>query len=247
MNKPTVLSTGEWILPVTFSKYPVYGWNAGRSDDISPIGFTNIPVLHGVSISYDEGKTWSKIYGEVDSPPWALENMIIELKDGRLWMLIRTNAGVLWQSFSEDKGLTWSEGTRSRIISPGSRFYIRRLASGNLVLVNNVTRRGRTNLRAQISTDDGRTWSRGLLLDNRMRVSYPDGVEDEHGNIWVIYDFDRNGREGERTFGQIVMARFREEDALRGRNVSGTVVLQYVVNSIPIERRIPFPNLFLQQ
>jgi hypothetical protein len=76
------------------------------------------------------------------------------------------------------------------------------------------------------------------LLDNRPRISYPDGVEDAEGNIWIIYDFDRNGRGDERTFGQMVMARFREEDAMRGRDVSKTVVLRYVVNSIPMERSI---------
>jgi len=238
MNKPTVLSTGEWIMPVTYSKELIYAWNAGRDDPEPRDGFSNQPVLHGVSISYDEGKTWSKLHGEVDSPPWALENMIIELKDGRLWMLVRTNAGFLWESFSTDKGITWSEGKRSNIITPGSRFFIRRLSSGNLLLVNHTTNRSRTNIRAQISVDDGKTWSRGLLLDNRPRISYPDGVEDAEGNIWIIYDFDRNGRGDERTFGQMVMARFREEDAMRGRDVSKTVVLRYVVNSIPMERSI---------
>ena len=32
----------------------------------------------------------------------------VELKDGRLWTLIRTGSGVLWQSYSDDKGKTWT-------------------------------------------------------------------------------------------------------------------------------------------
>ena len=43
------------------------------------------------------------------------------------------------------------------------------------------------------STDDGKTWNDGLLLDERKGVSYPDGVQDRHGLIWITYDRDRGG------------------------------------------------------
>ena len=44
-------------------------------------------------ISTDQGKTW-KLHGAITAPPWALENMVVELRDGRLWTLIRTGSGV---------------------------------------------------------------------------------------------------------------------------------------------------------
>ena len=91
--------------------------------------------LQGVGISTDEGKTWS-LHGALKAPEWALECMITELKDGRLWLLTRTGGGFLWESHSTDKGRTWSEAKASTIANPGSRFFIRRLASGNLLLVN---------------------------------------------------------------------------------------------------------------
>ena len=142
----------------------------------------------------DEGKTW-KLHGALQAPEWALECMITELKDGRLWLLTRTGGGFLWESHSSDKGRTWTEAKASPIANPGSRFFIRRLASGNLLLVNHLgfTGKTRSHLTAQLSTDDGQTWNEGLLLDERKGVSYPDGVQDRDGLIWITYDRDRGG------------------------------------------------------
>lgn len=213
MNKPTVLTSGEWVLPVTFWTEPVYEW------------FATPKQLQGVALSTDEGKTW-KLHGAVKAPHWALENMIVELKDGRLWMLIRTG-GHLWESFSSDKGLTWSEGEQSQIESPGSRFFIRRLASGNLLLVNHHRFKGRSHLTARLSTDEGKTWNEGLLLDERKNVSYPDGVQERDGLIAVVYDRERYGA------GEVLMAEFREEDVAAGKDVSGAVRLRQLMNKLP--------------
>lgn len=223
MNKPTVLSTGEWVMPVTHINEPVFEWVVGKKNNTQQ-------HLEGVGISRDEGKTW-KLYGAVSSPPWALEGMVTELKDGRLWLLIRTGGGYLWESFSSDKGVTWSEGRQSKIASPGSRFFIRRLKSGNLLLVNHYKFDKRSHLTAQLSTDDGKTWNEGLLLDSRKGVSYPDGVEDKDGTIWITYDHDRRGT------GDILMAKFREEDVAAGKNVSGTVVLRHVIDSLEHKKK----------
>ena len=225
MNKPTVLSTGEWIMPVTHASQPVHDWC---------IGYTakQQPLLQGVGMSLDEGKTW-RLYGAVTAPPWALEGMVTELRDGRLWMLIRTSSGVLWESHSSDRWRTWSAGQASMIASPGSRFFIRRLASSNLLLVNHCGFTGRSHLTAQLSTDDGETWNEGLLLDERGSVSYPDGVADNNGLIWIVYDHDRNGA------GEILLARFHEEDASAGRSVSGAVSLKQVINQLDKPKLLP--------
>ena len=218
MNKPTVLSTGEWVLPVTLAKEPIKKWFAGPKQ------------LQGVGISTDEGKTW-KLFGAVKAPEWALENMITELRDGRLWMLIRTGGGFLWESYSNDRGRTWSEGKATTIANPGSRFFIRRLKSGNLLLVNHYKTTWRSRLTARVSNDEGKTWNEGLLLDER-GISYPDGVEDKEGLIWITYD---RGRTNE---GLILMARFREEDVAAGKNVSGDVMLKHEIDRL----REPIPK-----
>jgi hypothetical protein len=57
-------------------------------------------------------------------------------------------------------------------------------------------------------------------------VSYPDGLQDKDGLVWVTYDRDRQGT------GEILLSTFREEDAAAGRNVSGKVSLRQVVNRL---------------
>ena len=232
INKPIALSTGEWIMPVTHALESVAAW----------AGFDPKQV-QGVGISTDEGKTWT-LHGAVSTPGAALENMIVELRGGRLWMLIRT-AKVLWESHSSDKGRTWTGGKPTTIATPHSRFFIRRLATGNLLLVNHYKFKGRSHLTAQLSTDDGATWNDGLLLDERGGdtyangvpggVSYPDGVQDRDGLIWITYDRGRN------SVGEVLLAKFREEDVLAGKNVSGAVKLKQVINKLeqPAEHGAP--------
>lgn len=213
MNKLTVLSTGEWVLPVTHALEPVFDW------------FADEKQLQGVAISTNQGKIWA-LNGTIEAPKWALECMTVELKDKQLWMLIRTGSGYLWESFSANKGKTWTEAKPTEIESPGSRFFISRLNSGNLILVNHYNFKGRSHLTAQISTDDGKTWNDGLLLDERRNISYPDGVQSKNGLIWIVYDRDRQGA------GEILMAKFREEDVIAGKNVSGEMYLKQVVNKL---------------
>jgi hypothetical protein len=228
MNKPIVLSSGEWVLPVVHALEPLAGW----------AGFDPKQVF-GAAISTDEGKTW-KLHGAVKTEKAGLENMIVELKDGRLWMLIRTEK-VLWESHSSDKGRTWTKGRPTTIATPHSRFFIRRLASGHLLLVNHYKFTGRSHLTAQLSTDDGATWNDGLLLDERSGVSYPDGVQDKDGLIWITYDRDRGGA------GDILLAKFKEEDVIAGKNVSGAVSLKQVVNKLNKPASAPKPAVKVTQ
>ena len=223
MNKATVLSSGEWILPVVHALEPLAGW----------AGFDPKQVF-GAAVSTDEGKTWN-LHGAVKTEKAGLENMIVELKDGRLWMLIRTEK-VLWESHSSDKGRTWTPGRPTTIATPHSRFFIRRLASGHLLLVNHHKFTGRSHLTARLSTDDGKTWNDGLLLDERGGVSYPDGVQDKDGLIWITYDRDRGGA------GEILLAKFKEEDVIAGKNVSGSVSLKQVVNKLDKPATAPKPS-----
>ena len=166
--KPLVLSTGEWALPVSF-------WH--RRDARSA----------GMVVSTDQGETWRE-RGTCDVPPTARnhdEHMLVEQRDGALWMLVRTQYGI-GESVSWDRGMTWSPLTPSPIQHPASRFFIRRVSSGNLLLVKHGPidkQTERSHLTAFLSRDDGDTWSRGLLLDERHGVSYPDGQQDQDGAL----------------------------------------------------------------
>ena len=115
----------------------------------------------------------------------------------------------------------------SEIQHPTSRFFIRRLRSGNLLLVKHGpigTRTGRSHLTAFLSRDDGRTWLGGLLLDERDGVSYPDGVQAPDGTIYIVYDYARRGAK------EILLAKFAEDDVARGACVSDAAALGLLVN-----------------
>jgi len=196
LNKPTVLTTGEWLLPVTWAQDAPTSWFAGDRQ------------LQGVAISADDGDTWT-FHGAVEAPHWALENMIVERRDGRLWMLTRTGSGVLWESFSTDRGRAWSAAAPTTILNPGSRFFIRPLASGRLLLLNTPDPSQRKGLRAHLSdAEQEGTFGPGLELDPRDQVSYPDAVQAGDGSIYAVHDCDRQGR------GEIVLDVFQEADVL---------------------------------
>jgi hypothetical protein len=152
--------------------------------------------------------------------------MIVEKEDKSLWMLVRTSYGI-GESVSSDRGKSWSALVPSLIQHPSARFFIRRLHSGNLLLVKHgpiEKRIGRSHLTAYLSGDDGRTWSDGLLLDERKGVSYPDGQQDQNGKIHIIYDYSR------RDAREILMATFTENDVVADNPESKNVSLQMVVS-----------------
>ena len=208
MCKPLVLSTGEWVLPVST-------W----------ITTDNSAKM---VVSADQGITWS-IRGACNVPVDIQEfdeHMFIERKDGTIWLLARATCGI-GESVSADRGATWPELKPSSIPHTPARFFITRLNSGNLLLVKHGPMNkkiGRSHLTAFISTDDGKTWGGGLILDERNGISYPDGQQSADGLIRIIYDYNR------RTDRHILMATFRENDAAAGRVVSDAVKLRQVVS-----------------
>ena len=152
--------------------------------------------------------------------------MIVERTDGSLWMLVRTSYGI-GESVSTDQGKTWSPVAPSPLQHTVSRFFIRRLHSGNLLLVKHgatTEKTKRSHLTAILSQDDGKTWEGGLLLDEHLGVSYPDAVQSPDGTISLTYDYDRRGDK------KILLAQFTEDDILQGACVSDQAKLQILIN-----------------
>ncbi len=211
MCKPTVLSSGEWMLPAST-------W---RDTDNSA----------RVVVSTDKGQNFN-IRGACNVPREVRsydEHMIVERQDLSLWMLLRTSYGI-GESISKDRGETWSTLAPSSIRHPSARFFIRRLRSGNLLLVKHgqiSEKTDRSHLTAFLSKDDGRTWSDGLLLDERSGVSYPDGQQGQDGTIYIIYDYSRTDAR------EILMATFTEDDVVEGNPDSSSVSLRIVVSKYP--------------
>ncbi len=209
LNKPTVLKNGHWLFPASV-------WKTENSCR--------------VFASTDQGRTF-ELRGTANITDPARrgpdEPMIVERKDGTLWMLVRSRG--IAECFSRDGGRTWSPVEPTMIKHPTSRFFVRRLLSGNLLLVKHGpldVRTRREQLTAYLSADDGKTWKGGLLLDGREKVTYPDGVQAQDGTIYLIYDYNRTPD------GVILMATFREEDVLAGHPVTDSVRLRVEIDKL---------------
>jgi hypothetical protein len=168
-------------------------------------------------VSKDKGKSFT-VRGQIEASWTELspsEPMAVERKNSSLWMLVRTSKGI-GESVSQDFGMTWSPLAVPVIKHTPSRFYIGRLSSGNLLLVKHLginedplsagKGKQRRDLTAFISKDEGKTWSKGLVIDDRVGCSYPDVQQTSDGTLYMIWDFMRS-RDLE-----ILMTTFREED-----------------------------------
>jgi hypothetical protein len=206
--RPTVLSDGRWIMCA-------YDWISDR---------------YAYTISSDQGLTWTRHYGAVKVKSEGNnfdETMVVELEGNLLWMLARTKRGALAQSFSYGSTEIWTPSGLSELKSPSSRFWIGRLASGRLLLINHVNFTGRSHMTALLSEDEGHTWPYNLLLDGRENVSYPDAIEYPDGKIACVHDYKRVG------VGEINLSFFREEDILTGKPVSADCVLCRKISGLP--------------
>jgi hypothetical protein len=230
LNKPVVLSNGEWLLPVSLDQRNGFGPFRDLFRELDPLRGANVLV------SADRGATWSRRgAARFPDPDWH-EHMVVERRDGTLWMLARTVKGIR-QSVSADGGRTWADPTEPEgIRQPNARFHLRRLASGRLLLVKHGDRidahEGRVKLSAWLSEDEGKTWTGGLVLDDRKGISYPDGFQAPDGRIYVSYDRNRA------TDGEILMARFTEED-VRGGALAGAGSKLRMLISRPLAPKRP--------
>ena len=209
MNKPTVLSTGEWLFPLAV-------WNTCYTDGENACRTKGAYVY----ATADGGKTFcARGYADVPNRSFD-EHMVLERRDGSLVMYVRTQSGI-GTARSHDGGKTWGEEKECVLPGPCSRFFIRRLSSGRILLVNNDAGKERRNLTAFLSEDEGETFPYRLLLDERAEVSYPDGKEAADGFLYIVYDRERGGfkesyREAAACAREILLARVRESDILAG-------------------------------
>ncbi|MBQ3076192.1 MAG: exo-alpha-sialidase [Clostridia bacterium] len=233
MNNPLVRPNGDWLFPIAIWRLDIYAEMRERGlapDDVAGA------YLYKTS---DQGKTFTRL-GFVDMPERSFdEHMVYEQEDGVLRMLVRLERGQemgIGESVSHDGGLTWSEGVPV-LEGPSSRFFIQKLPSGRVLFINHYNFKGRNNLTALLSEDDGRTFPYSLLLDERKSVSYPDAQLCADGFIRITYDRERgcfkSSMEQVYTFArEILVAKITEEDILAGKLVTEGSELQKVVSKL---------------
>ncbi len=132
-------------------------------------------------LSDDGGATWRSAKTRIGfSESAAMEPGLVELKDGRILMIIRTVRGCIYTSHSADGGDTWSEAMPTSLTAPAAPASIARIPStGDLLLIwaNNpkgakATWKERTPLAAAISRDDGNTWSAPRNIEDDPKGSF---------------------------------------------------------------------------
>ena len=164
-DRAVQLRSGRLILPVAWHQGP------GQARDTAGIIMCYL--------SDDNGKTWRrskdsfKGYAPDGKRITVQEPGVVELKDGRLMMFMRTNAGSQYICHSHDSGETWSKAQPSSLASPLSPASIKRIPwTDNLLCIWNdhsglhrYPAGRRTPLCVAISKDEGKTWSRSRIIE----------------------------------------------------------------------------------
>jgi sialidase-1 len=169
-DRAVQLTSGRLVLPVAWHQGP------GQPRDDA-----------GVIMCYlsdDRGRSWRrsrdsfKGYDPGGRRITVQEPGVVELKDGRLMMYMRTDAGSQYLCRSHDGGQTWSMPCPSALASPLSPASIERIPwTGDLVCVWNdhsgrhpYPKGRRTPLSVALSKDEGLTWSPSRVIE-----ANPDG------------------------------------------------------------------------
>lgn len=112
-------------------------------------------------ITDDEGKTWREGKRVIVPGKVLDEPVCVELKDGRVLMIIRTNMGAQYQSISSDGAETWSIPEPSGLVGPEAPAFVTRIPSTKDLLAiwnHNPSGAKRNPLTSAISRDEGKTW-----------------------------------------------------------------------------------------
>jgi len=195
-NGRIVLPLGDLVRGRTWSK---------RGEGFSAFSYSGMFDCTAL-YSDDSGETWQQSKSVLPTPVplnvaafGATEPVVVQLLDGRVWMVIRTQMGRFYESFSND-GSEWSMPKPTMIRSSDSPIGLVRLKDKRLVMIWNnclrypYARGGRWVQHAAISNDDGKTWRgyREILRDPlRVNPSPPNG---DHGVSYVYPILGHDGR-----------------------------------------------------
>jgi len=163
-------------------------------------------------VSADDGQTWQRgntlDIGGTGNHAGNFEPTLAEMDGGRLLMLMRTNLDYLWAAYSDTEGRFWRKTEPSAFDASSSPAFMKRLASGRIVLVwNRVYPEGKTSYRRRvgkwsetpvswcreevslvISDTNGENWSDPVVIAKKPGIwmAYPYLFEPEPGTVWVF-------------------------------------------------------------
>ncbi len=191
-SKPTLIIPDSEIGYHVLNNDRVIQLQSGRL--VVPVALHNRPGWPGPDwkgeiacyLSDDAGASWrrsqtsQKAADAAGTRVTAQEPGVVELKDGRILLWIRTDRGQQYRSISSDGGETWSAFEPMGVASPNSPATIERIpTTGDLMLVWNnhdhlpsSQRKARTPYTVAISHDEAETWEGATNLEDDLNGWY---------------------------------------------------------------------------
>lgn len=183
-SRPIVLADGHYLLPIYHE--------TGADTEMTA------PDTGSLFLRFDPStRQWSRS-NKVSSRMGNLQAAVVELEPGHLLALCRRggdyepgNDGYVVQTESHDGGRAWSKGVETGFPNPNAAVELIKLRSGRLLFIYNHSMEERTPLRAVLSEDGGKTWSRRLdLASGPGSFSYPTAIQTRDGHIHVTFTSD---------------------------------------------------------
>ncbi len=176
------------------------------------------------------------------------EQTLLQRKDGSIYALVRRKSQPPTGFESYDNGKTWKEVGFPLNVSSDTKSVFFRAKSGNIIYVCNdvsteldkggkktiyhmengkrkTVKSSRINMTAYISYDEGRTFPKKLLLDERY-TSYP-SVCEYGGFLYIAYDRGRGTYKAH----EILLAKITEADIEAGKLVNKDSALKMEISS----------------
>ena len=166
-----VLSTGRIVVPI-------FKWIShdptGQAESFNAPGVS----FAWVCVSDDDGKTWQQSLSELFVSHYRAaydleEPVVIELKDGRLLMHLRSQLGRGYRCWSEDGGICWSRPEPLPYAAGYTPHMLKCLPTGELLTIwTQVSRQEiltgfhRHRLTCAVSRDQGQTWENFKNLES---------------------------------------------------------------------------------
>lgn len=197
-DKSIVLKDGRVVVPFYASigptTAPVSKYRSQFGEEMSTAELGSLSYSSAY-YSDDDGATWTRSFNEtyvmldhgIGGKYIMGEPELVELNDGRILMLGRTNLGVFFRCYSEDRAETWTEPVPTGLACPPTPCSVVQLpGTGDLLVVFNQVSRWeamigiyRHRLSTAVSKDNGETWEQHKNLESLDDVTYvkPDGLK----------------------------------------------------------------------
>jgi hypothetical protein len=127
----------------------------------------------------------------------ADEPALVELRNGDLFVIVRTGGPRPYEVLSHDGGLTWEKPCPGRFEGHNSPSALLRLRDGAILRLWDNSARNRYPLVASISTDECKSWSQPLTLTEPNKggssklsfktACYPSAAQADDGMILVVW------------------------------------------------------------